>query len=189
MRVHLGTADKLAAMLAETPNLCAVKTLEAIGAELGVTRQRVQQLLPRAGIDRRRARHARRLAAQSRILAQYVESHPLALLARSMGGPPMKEISRETGIRGEQLLEVWRLCGYPPKQATALSLIMSPAEQARRRWATNEDYRRGQAAAQKRWTAANPEKAREIIRRAQAKYYAKKKAERMTLHPSYGGER
>ncbi len=122
------TEVKLHALLRETPNLCEVKTLTEIGRELGVSRERVRQLLPAPGVHRAVIRHQNLLAARSRQLAEYVKAHPLALLPPGRGGPSFREIAADLGWRPSTVREIWRLCEYPDRALLWRTKTMTKAE-------------------------------------------------------------
>ena len=173
-------AIRLRGLLRETPNLCEVKTLAEIGTELGISRQRVFQLLPPPPLNRRTIRQQNHLAADSLTLAHFSMEHPRALLSRSRGGPSMKEIATVCGFTADRLQKLWRLCGYPDKRASSLQLV-DKAEKARFRWANKPAYRANLTAANARWRRQHPERAKGIARKANAKYYLKNKARKNAL--------
>lgn len=159
-------------MLRETPNLCEVRTLTSIAEELGVTRERIRQILPKPAMHRRVMQSQNKLAADSAKLAAYIESHPLAFLRSGYGGPTFVQIAADLEMTTRRVKKVWTTCGYPSKM---LGPPPTMQEYQKRRWDTDPEYRKRHRAAQERWRAKNGERVKESARKADAKYYARKR--------------
>ena len=88
----VGVKPALITLLKERPNICAEMSLKDIGVELGVTGERIRQLMPEYS--------ARRLAAvgtKSRVAA-FVEAHPEVNIPTWMGGMSYTEAGKLLGV-------------------------------------------------------------------------------------------
>lgn len=100
--------EKLRAWLAEHPNPCGDHTLTEIASTLGVSRQRVQQLMPtyaENGVAQRLLR-----------FQQAIEEHPEIVLAPHLGGWTVVEAGAAVGVCGATITRWLRELGYPPKR-------------------------------------------------------------------------
>lgn len=162
---------KLREWMATHPNQCAEWSLERIAQEIGVTRERVRQLMPQYA----RVRQSTRWQTDLRKVAEFVESTPEAMLPRALGGLTVQVMAQRLGLAKSRFHSVWQALGYPKR--TLLTSGETPAETSKRHYHTNPERRRKSRIATKRWQAAHPEKVKEISTRARAKYEAKWKTQ------------
>lgn len=93
------------------PDACAEYPLHKIGAAVGVSKERIRQLMPDYAKRRREAIHRQRVA---RLLA-YVDANPRALLSVRDGGMPLKEVAAALGLDTNTVRLYWKEAGLPPK--------------------------------------------------------------------------
>lgn len=123
------TRERLRALLAARPNICEELNLADIGKQLGVSRERVRQLMPEYVKNAREHRIA--------LLARYVDEHPEALLPRDMGGMVQREIAAATGLSLFSLRTYWLILGLPPRSLLTKSAaygVKSGTSEYDRRW-------------------------------------------------------
>lgn len=125
--------DRLRAWLAEHPNPCLTYNLQEIGDEFGMTRERVRQLILKVTGQPwgRRGGEARR-AKTDRLLADFLEAHPEAMLIADLRGMSLREIGEAIGIAESQVQQSWKRLGLPPRSLQTLT----PGERAARRTET-----------------------------------------------------
>ena len=97
-----GARERLDAWLAEHPYHCAF-SLEQIGAAIGVTRERVRQLMGHRG------------RPKPSVLAVYnlIQSRPEAVLPKADGGMSLEEITAATGFKKSTVRLALKELGYP----------------------------------------------------------------------------
>lgn len=149
------TKARLREFMAAHPNACAELTLEQIGKELGVTRERVRQLMPDYAKRRRPVVRSRRVGA----LLAYIEAHPEASLTPGLGGMTLKAIGAELGCSAETVSNVWREAGLPDRK------ILAAHKTWKERYHEDPERRRKARVHAKKWQAANPEKFRAMQKR------------------------
>lgn len=161
---------RLIALLKKRPNICAEMSLTDIGVELGVSRERIRQLMP--GYAKRRAAVVNTKAR----VAAFVEEHPEVTIPTWMGGMSYTTAGAALGIHRASFGQTMLLLGYHKQliHQTKAEREACAADLRQRRWA-DPVKRAKQLAATKRWQAEHPEQKREIDRRARRKYDAKKK--------------
>src|SRR3990167_3718832 len=98
--------ERLITLLKERPNICAEMSLTDIGKELGVTRERIRQLMPEYS-----ARRAAAVGLQARVAA-FVEEHPEVTIPKWMGGMTYREAGEQAGVHFSMLASTMRNLGY-----------------------------------------------------------------------------
>jgi hypothetical protein len=148
------------------------QTLADLAREIGVSRERVRQLLPEYARDR-----AHRALCER--LKRYVEAHPSSVLTPARGGMTYIAIAADLGVDTRSLRLAWRVCGLPARALQKLTKAeISRLGYAKRR---REHYELVKA-----WKARNPERAREIHLSANARHRSKKRQARSRLSANGG---
>ena len=167
----MGAKERLREFFREHPNACMEGfTYQQIGDAIGVSRQRVHQIMPeyqRANVCAIR-------------LQQFLDQEPSAILSKAAGGMTYRQIADKVGLSVDQVESAWKALELPPR--TLLVESLTPSERSKRsyhRRAKNEPgFLAKRLAYTVAWRARNPEKAREMQRRANATQNAKRRAAR-----------
>ena len=146
----MSTSDRLKAFLEAHPAASAEYSLTDIGRELGVSRERIRQLLP----DYVKTRPTRVSSVGSQ-LRQFVARTPAALLPTNRGGLSFANIAGALGCSISTLRQAWRELRLPARPRAKLTR----AERVERE-------RAWRVRASARWRAEHRERAREIRRAA-----------------------
>lgn len=121
--------DRLRAFLALHPNSCEQYTLEQIGAVIGVSRERVRQLMPQYGQTAISARQA----IIDRKLTTFLSEHPEAHLPATLGGMTIPAIATAIGLKLSGVERAWQRLGLPSR--TLIEDSYTPRERNERYWA------------------------------------------------------
>lgn len=143
---------------------CRRPTLEEISQHVGVTRERVRQLIPAYGKESYRIKREQRRDR----LARFIIEHPEAQLTPARGGMSMKAIAKATGLTCQEASTFWTELQLPDRHL----LLLDEHERSQGLYRTNP---RRHAEHVKRWRERNREKSREIQRRARRAYDARLK--------------
>ena len=157
MSKPISTSDRLKAFLEAHPKASAEYSLTDIGRELGVSRERIRQLLP----DYVKTR-PRRMSNVGRELREFVAMTPAALLPTNRGGLSFANIAGALGCSISTLRQAWRELRLPERPRAKLTR----AERVERE-------RPWRARAKTRWRAEHKERAREIQRAASLRWAQK----------------
>ena len=110
--------DRLRAWIHDHPNPCLTYTLQEIGDQLGVSRERVRQLVPKVTGQKWQKRWPNKA---NLILAAFLEEHPEGMLTKARGGLLLKEIAAALDLAPSTVGKVWRRLGLPPRSLQAIS--------------------------------------------------------------------
>jgi hypothetical protein len=150
------TRERLVEFLAAHPNAEGHLYLSDIARELGVSRERVRQLLP----------GWQGPPSPARALELYLAAHPEAMMSAARGGMTMKAIALAIGREASAVRRAWLQLGLPDRRSMALS----PREKSRRQYNRNPAKHRAHV---QNWSLAHPEQVREIARAARRRWLAK----------------
>lgn len=144
-----------------TENLCQF-TLEQIGERIGVTRQRVEQLMPDFAQRRQTFLHQQLL----RRLQDFLEERPEAILTKARGGMYMYEIAENIGVPASKLPKLWQEVELPDRKL----LTKSAAEKNHEAYVKNREHHLELV---RKWHRDNPEKVKAMGKKATKKYLDK----------------
>lgn len=147
---------RLADIFARDQDAWTKYSINDLAAKLGVSRQRVQKLLPGYGTGR-----LQRLLCWK--LDRFVRKHPEATRTPARGGLTLSEVARRLDTTTKSLRIAWQSLELPHRAAQKLS----PTERYRRGY---ERRRKRHAELTRLWRERHPERAREISRAAQRRY-------------------
>lgn len=125
------TAKAIAAIVNAPGFDCSGVSLEQIALRVGVSRERVRQLMPDYARLRLPAARAQRMHDRSVALRAFLDEHPEAALPVKLGGMSYQAISAATGIGAQAVADVFREMGitsHTDPAFTAVPLVFLPYE-------------------------------------------------------------
>jgi len=153
--------ERLREFLRQHPNPCVSFTGQQIADEIGVSRERVRQLMGGS---------YKSVTASDYLVALFVRHRPEAQLPKHLGGMSHKEIGKELGLGTQTIANAFRRLGLVSHSQLHLGVREQNRIACRRYYQSHKEQHNAWVGA---WKEANPEKTREIDRTAKAKWMGK----------------
>ncbi len=167
--------ERLHSWLREHPdNPCAAYGLADIARDIGVTRERVRQLLPPEVYARSRGRQPQQQFQEQQQLAAFIEAHPGALVPPGIDDAGMYrwQIAEALGWTRERLHRVWTRMELPSHEV--LTAAFPSAERVKERYRRRPAYKAQHDRLTKRWQQAHPAEMKATNERARARRRSQK---------------
>jgi hypothetical protein len=170
MRQRSSGQQRLRAFLRRRPLALQTLTLRAIGREVGLSGERVRQLLPRimpietGHLPRERRQHERHKLEQR--LRRFVTKRPRVIETPARGGMTYVALATRLNVSPTAISRAWRALGLPDRSGPQLTR----REKSLRYYWRNPEKK---IADTLHWRLQHPERWREISRQANRKYAAK----------------
>ena len=153
--------ERLREFLRQHPNPCVTFTGQEVADQIGVSRERVRQLMGGS---------YKRVLKSDYLLALFVRYHPEAQLPKSLGGMSYSQIGKELGLGTNTVGNAFRRLGLVQHSQIKVGVREQNRIASQRYYQSHKDQHRAWMRA---WKEAHPEKCRESNRQAQVKYNAK----------------